>query len=175
MRPIWKGSIKFGLVNIPITLCTAVRKDDLKAALPSCQSARPLRPFTTDGCSSFPDGTISKPDAWHSACVIHDIAYWRGGTYGERRAADQKLRDDVAARGYPRTAKWMYCGVRFGGSPWWPTKSRWGYGWPWGRGYRPLSESEMAQTAALLPGVSLRTPSGYTLRQFMRLSVRRSE
>ena len=29
MRPIWKGSINFGLVNIPITLYTAVRKEEL--------------------------------------------------------------------------------------------------------------------------------------------------
>src|ERR1041384_4258890 len=29
MRPIWKGSISFGLVNIPITLFNAVRKEEL--------------------------------------------------------------------------------------------------------------------------------------------------
>jgi DNA end-binding protein Ku len=29
MRPIWKGSINFGLVNIPISLFTAVRKEEL--------------------------------------------------------------------------------------------------------------------------------------------------
>ena len=30
MRPIWKGSINFGLVSIPITLYPAVRKEELK-------------------------------------------------------------------------------------------------------------------------------------------------
>lgn len=30
MRPIWKGSINFGLVSIPITLYTAVKKEELK-------------------------------------------------------------------------------------------------------------------------------------------------
>ncbi len=30
MRPIWKGSINFGLVSIPITLFPAVRKEELK-------------------------------------------------------------------------------------------------------------------------------------------------
>ena len=129
----------------------AVLAAGITAATPSCQSGRALRPFATDGCSLFPDGTHSRPDAWHSACVMHDIAYWRGGTCDERRAADRKLRADVAARGYSRTAWWMYGGVRLGGSPWWPTPFRWGYGWPWGRGYRPLSESEKAQVAALLP------------------------
>ena len=30
MRPIWKGSISFGLVNIPITLYPATRRDELR-------------------------------------------------------------------------------------------------------------------------------------------------
>src|SRR6478752_5784366 len=30
MRAIWKGAISFGLVNIPIALYTATRKEDLK-------------------------------------------------------------------------------------------------------------------------------------------------
>jgi DNA end-binding protein Ku len=30
MRPIWKGSINFGLVNIPVTLFTAVRPEEIK-------------------------------------------------------------------------------------------------------------------------------------------------
>ncbi|MGB9156901.1 MAG: hypothetical protein WCB20_10450, partial [Chthoniobacterales bacterium] len=33
MRAIWKGSISFGLVNIPIALYPATRKDDLKFRL----------------------------------------------------------------------------------------------------------------------------------------------
>jgi DNA end-binding protein Ku len=33
MRPIWKGSINFGLVNIPITLYTAVKKEELSFRL----------------------------------------------------------------------------------------------------------------------------------------------
>jgi hypothetical protein len=128
----------------------------LMAAVPSCQTRRPLRPFTTDGCSAFPEGPTAKPEAWRGPCVIHDIAYWRGGTVKERRAADRRLREGVATLGYPRTAQWMYYGTRLGGSPCWPTPWRWGYGWPWGRGYRPLSEAEKAQVAALMP----RAPKG---------------
>src|SRR5215213_3119764 len=30
MRPIWKGSISFGLVNIPITLLPATRREELR-------------------------------------------------------------------------------------------------------------------------------------------------
>ena len=33
MRPIWKGSISFGLVNIPIALYPATRKEELKFRL----------------------------------------------------------------------------------------------------------------------------------------------
>src|ERR1700731_1688700 len=33
MRAIWKGSISFGLVNIPIALYPATRKEDLKFRL----------------------------------------------------------------------------------------------------------------------------------------------
>jgi hypothetical protein len=36
----------------------------------------------------------------------------------------------------------MYEGVRAGGSPWWPTRYRWAYGWPYGRGYQELSDEE---------------------------------
>ena len=36
----------------------------------------------------------------------------------------------------------MSKGVRVGGSPWWPTSYRWAYGWPYGRGYRALSDED---------------------------------
>jgi len=30
MRPIWKGSISFGLINIPINLLAATQREELK-------------------------------------------------------------------------------------------------------------------------------------------------
>ncbi|WP_216662021.1 hypothetical protein [Niveibacterium sp. COAC-50] len=42
-----------------------------------------LKPFTTDGCSSFPDGTPWQQTLWLDCCVKHDIAYWIGGTKEE--------------------------------------------------------------------------------------------
>ncbi|HEY4302019.1 MAG TPA: Ku protein [Candidatus Didemnitutus sp.] len=33
MRPVWKGSISFGLVSIPVALCNATRVEDLKFRL----------------------------------------------------------------------------------------------------------------------------------------------
>ena len=51
-----------------------------------------LKPFTTDGCSSFPDGTLNHKTLWLKCCTAHDKAYWKGGTYQERIIADQALK-----------------------------------------------------------------------------------
>jgi hypothetical protein len=39
----------------------------------------------------------------------------------------------------------MLQGVRAGGSPSLRTPFRWGYGWPFGRGYQALTKEELAQ------------------------------
>ena len=94
-----------------------------------------LQPFTSDGCSLFPDGTLSQPDTWHHCCYQHDQSYWPGGTRQARLLADKQLASCVAETGYPLTSKLMYAGVRVGGTPYIPTPFRWGYGWPWFRNY----------------------------------------
>ncbi len=103
-----------------------------KAAL-----TEPLPPtaFTSDGCSLWFDGD------WLECCVVHDLAYWRGGIREERQKADRALKQCVADRGYPAMAGIMVAGVRVGGVWWLPTCFRWGYGWdypqsgPPGTGY----------------------------------------
>jgi hypothetical protein len=40
----------------------------------------------------------------------------------------------------------MLAGVRIGGTPYLPTRFRWGYGWPWPRGYRALTPAELEQS-----------------------------
>ena len=42
MRAIWKGSISFGLVNIPIALCPATRKEELKFRLLRAKDLSPV-------------------------------------------------------------------------------------------------------------------------------------
>ena len=42
MRAIWKGSISFGLVNIPIALYPATRKEDLKFRLLRAKDLSPV-------------------------------------------------------------------------------------------------------------------------------------
>jgi hypothetical protein len=112
-----------------------------------CHSSRgyAIAPFTTDGCSMFPNGTLDRNSLWLDCCIAHDFAYWQGGTYQQRLAADKRLRDCVAGTGALFTAEIMLEGVRLGGSPFFPTTYRWGYGWPWLRGYKQLNPSELEQ------------------------------
>lgn len=90
-----------------------------------------LKPFTTDGCSGLTFWVWSKlagAPPWEGECIEHDRAYWAGGTEEQRLAADQKLRDAIAAKGYPKMAAAMFYAVRVGGVSWLPTSYRWGYG-----------------------------------------------
>ncbi|MGF6183941.1 hypothetical protein ABIB42_005001 [Massilia sp. UYP32] len=138
----------------------------LLASLAACQTAPPsgplnappgtpdagagLAPFSTDGCSRFPDRSPGGGADWCGCCVAHDLAYWRGGSAGERLEADRALRSCVSAASHsPLLSRIMYAGVRLAGGPYLPTSFRWGYGWPYGRAYQPLDEREEAQVTPL--------------------------
>ena len=108
-----------------------------------------LADFTSDGCSIFPNGTPDDQKLWLNCCKKHDYDYWKGGTETERLASDEALRQCVIAAGEPRIAQLMLTGVRIGGSPYLPTTFRWGYGWPYLRGYKPLTPAEQAQVHKL--------------------------
>lgn len=107
--------------------------------------AQNIKPFTTDGCSVFPDGTFTQENLWLSCCTAHDYTYWQGGTFEDRLKADETLQQCVAKAGKPEIANLMFAGVRFGGNPYLPTSFRWGYGWPYPRGYKALTEQEKNQ------------------------------
>jgi hypothetical protein len=91
-------------------------------------AADTLAPFTSDGCSAFPDGTFEQSELWLACCQKHDYDYWKGGTFDERLASDKALRACVTNVGQPQIALLMLAGVRVGGSPYLPTQFRWGYG-----------------------------------------------
>ena len=115
-----------------------------------------LAPFATDGCSMWIDGTSSQPWLWRHCCVAHDRDYWIGGTALERRASDQRLHKCVMDIAGKFMGDYMYTFVIPGGSPYWITPYRWGYGWSYMdegklRGYRNLSEDEVAQVNSLIP------------------------
>ena len=99
-----------------------------------CSSSRPqLKPFTSDGCSLFPDKDWFSDASWCECCVRHDVAYWKGGSDGERKNADRELGECVLTKtGDTTFAKMVYMGVRSGGSEVFPNWYRWGYGWPYG-------------------------------------------
>ena len=117
-----------------------------------------LSPFATDGCSAFPDGTFEQQALWLDCCVVHDLAYWQGGTREQRSEADEALAECVDSVGEPAIAKLMLAGVRVGGTPYLPTRFRWGYGWPFTRGYAPLTEAELEQISAALAAAGLKGP-----------------
>lgn len=106
-----------------------------------------LKPFKSDGCSAFPDGTLAENELWLNCCIQHDIAYWQGGSSSLRKQADLDLKACVARVGKPMIAELMLAGVRVGGTPYLPTQFRWAYGWPYLRGYRELSAEEMTQVS----------------------------
>jgi hypothetical protein len=114
-----------------------------------CIQTYELKPFVSDGCSMFPDGTLSENELWLECCVEHDKAYWKGGTREKRMDADKKLRDCVESLGEPYIAELMLQGVRAGGTPYLPTEFRWGYGWSWPRGYKELTEEELELVKAM--------------------------
>ncbi len=109
-----------------------------------------LKPFSSDGCSSFPDGTIEHKNLWLSCCTAHDLAYWQGGTFKQREQADVDLKECVAKVGEKEIAVLMLAGVRVGGTPFLPTSFRWGYGWPYPKFYGELTEQERMQVESRL-------------------------
>lgn len=116
----------------------------------SCSSPSTIKPFATDGCSLFPDHSLISNKDWCGCCVEHDFAYWRGGTAAQRLQADQALQACVAqTTGNKALADLMFAGVRAGGGPYYFTTYRWGYGWKYGREYKPLTAEETTEADAL--------------------------
>ncbi|MEL6871009.1 MAG: hypothetical protein AAFO81_14510 [Pseudomonadota bacterium] len=119
--------------------------------LAGCTRTPGLAAFTSDGCSLFPDSSVISSSDWCECCFEHDIAYWRGGTADQRKAADAQLKQCVADKtGNTALAALMYEGVRVGGSPYFYNWYRWGYGWKFERKYQALTPAEVRQSEQLL-------------------------
>ena len=78
--------------------------------------ALPPKPFTTDGCSLWPDGKNL------DACIRHDMEYWCGGSAEDRQTADARLANTVGGV----SGMIMEAGVRLGGIPYLLLPWRWG-------------------------------------------------
>ncbi len=109
--------------------------------------AAELRPFVTDGCTYYPDGSADQPTLWLDCCIGHDLALWGGGTTAEHDATDLRLKECVAATGADEEAEVIYLGVRIGAQ--WPVKvngNQWGNAWdPHITRTTSLSPMEIAQ------------------------------
>lgn len=117
----------------------------------ACTTESELQPFTSDGCSLFPDTSLISEKDWCSCCFEHDLSYWRGGTAAEREQADVLLKDCVARKTDNETlAVMMHEGVRLGGSPYFYSWYRWGYGWGYERKYQALTPTEVETADSLL-------------------------
>lgn len=87
--------------------------------------------FVTDQCTLFPEGS------WSECCEEHDLAYWQGGHSDMREATDIQFKMCVQDKTQNVIfANVIYTFVRMGGTPYFATPWRWGYGWKFGRGYR---------------------------------------
>ena len=117
----------------------------------ACTTESELQPFTSDGCSLFPDSSLISEKDWCSCCFEHDLSYWRGGTDEEREQADLLLQDCVAEKTDSETlAVMMHEGVRLGGSPYFYSWYRWGYGWGYERKYQSLTAEEVKTADRLI-------------------------
>jgi hypothetical protein len=105
----------------------------------------PLRPFETDFCTGFSEGTRSEPELWKHCCVEHDLHFWAGGCRDARREADRRIYQCIRDSGAPGIARLMYWGIRLGAaSPFKIEKRKWGNGWKDGRGnYRALHQADI--------------------------------
>lgn len=56
----------------------------LALASAACAATDTLAPFSSDGCSLFPDRAPHGKKDWCSCCLAHDLAYWRGGIQADR-------------------------------------------------------------------------------------------
>ncbi len=110
-----------------------------------------LKPFISDGCTSFSDGPKEKPKLWRHCCDEHDFKYWAGGSSDDRLLADKQLKACVLATGYSSTASNMYWAVRNFGGPNSSPKYRWGFGWEKKRGYSVLTAAERKRAKELSP------------------------
>lgn len=108
--------------------------------------AQNLKPFVTDFCTSYREGTSQKPDLWKHCCVEHDLYFWAGGSLEDRKATDLRLKSCVESTGAIFQAKLIYLGVTLGGvSPIKFKSKQWGNAWENRQRHISLNEIETSQ------------------------------
>lgn len=120
-----------------------------------------LKPFVSDGCSYWPEGTQSNKTKWIRCCIVHDLAYWQGGSELQKEQVDKEFNNCIEKVEGELMADLMETGVEWGGTPRFQTDFRWGYGWNYNRGYLPLTKKEKVYADSISP------KKGEDLRKFL--------
>jgi hypothetical protein len=103
-----------------------------------------LKPFVTDFCTNYPEGTKEEPDLWKHCCLIHDLYFWAGGSKEDRTNADKELKECIEATGATQIARLVYLAVRAGSySPIKYPDKKWSNGWTDRQDFGPLSFEEL--------------------------------
>ncbi len=110
---------------------------------PSLKAELKLKPFETDGCTMFADGTYAKPGLWKHCCTEHDLRYWFGGSVTDMDESDLRLRACVKSVAGENWAYVIYSGVRAGHHSPIKNKYQWSWGWVSTREKKPLTSAEV--------------------------------
>ncbi|WP_408097820.1 hypothetical protein ACJVC5_02590 [Peredibacter sp. HCB2-198] len=105
-----------------------------------------VRPFKTDFCTNFPEGTKEEPALWKHCCLTHDMFFWAGGSKRDRDVADLDLKSCIAKTGATQIAELMYLGVRAGSlSPIKYPDKKWNNGWRDRPDFQGLTSGDITQ------------------------------
>jgi hypothetical protein len=119
--------------------------------------AATLKTFTSDGCSSSPDGLFFVNE-FVECCINHDLQYWKGGSEEERLQADSDFKMCMGTKTLPEVADIYYNSVRVGGNPALQAPWAWGYGWSPLPSAHALTKSEQKEVQAKIPNMALPIP-----------------
>ena len=104
--------------------------------IPLSSIALELKPFETDGCTFFIEGT--KRYNWSKCCLKHDIDYYFGGSIHRRRSVDQKLKQCVQKKAGKVLALIMRAGVGIGHLS--PIKSKYAWNKAWNKSRKSFGD-----------------------------------
>jgi hypothetical protein len=152
--------IRKTLILVTFIVCFILFSQAISQAAPE-----DLSPFVFDGCTWSPDGSWDNPNLFCECCLVHDMAYWQGGSEAERDRVDWEFKQCITERSGSEAVGWTYYwGVRAGGDPnpyffFYYTRWRWGFGWPPGRLYTEMTEQERLRATELLNEYKSKNPN----------------
>ncbi len=134
-------------------------------------------PFSTDYCTSYPEGTRSRPNIWKHCCEEHDLYFWAGGSKEDRKVTDLRLRSCVEATGEVTQARLIYSAVTLGGrSPIRFKTRQWGNAFPERVRYQSLTLEETHELLQALeeqnPNLSVEIKQNFKSQLLSRLELR---